>query len=62
MADLDKMTSEETSPQPARARAVFSTEDFKLLRTAVAHHLGEVKDSPDSIKFSNLYHRLGRLG
>jgi predicted Zn-dependent peptidase len=50
-----------TSPEPARARAVFSTEDFSLLRTAVAHYLREVQDSPESVKFSNLYHRLGRL-
>ena len=51
-----------TTPEPARARAVFSTEDFKLLRTAVAAYLKEVQDSPESIKYSNLYHRLGRLG
>lgn len=49
-------------PQPARARAVFSTEDFALLREAVATHLRAVADTPDSVKFSNLYHRLGRLG
>jgi glucokinase len=48
--------------EPARARAVFSTEDFKLLRAAVQHYLQEVKDSPESIKYANLYHRLGRLG
>ena len=50
------------NPEPARARAVFSTEDFALLREAVLTHLRSVQDSPDSIKFSNLYHRLGRLG
>lgn len=55
------MTDTDTAPQPARARAVFSTEDFNLLRTAVLHYLREVQDSPDSIKYSNLYHRLGRL-
>ncbi len=49
------------TPEPARARPVFSTEDFGLLRTAVAHYLREVQDSPESVKFSNLYHRLGRL-
>lgn len=53
----------DTAPmEPGRARAIFSREDFKLLRTAVVHYLQEVKDSPDSIKYSNLYHRLGRLG
>jgi len=50
------------SPEPARARAVFSTEDFSLLRTAVQHYLQHIQDEPESVKFSNLYHRLGRLG
>lgn len=49
------------SPEPARARPVFSTEDFSLLRTALLSHLQAVQDTPDSIKYSNLYHRLGRL-
>lgn len=44
-----------------RARAVFSTEDFSLLREAVAHYLGEIRDQPASIKFAHLYHRLGRV-
>jgi len=48
--------------EPQRSRAVFSTEDFKLICTAVAHYVREVKDSPDSIKYSHLYHRLGRIG
>lgn len=47
--------------EPQRARPVFSTEDFALIRTAVAHYVREVKDGPDSIKYSNLYHRLGRV-
>jgi len=44
-----------------RARAVFSSEDFSLIRNAVAHYLGVVKDTPESIKYANLYHRLGRV-
>lgn len=48
--------------EPERVRAVFSTEDFTLLRTAVAHYLHETKDTPDMQKYGNLYHRLGRLG
>ncbi len=47
--------------EPQRSRAVFSTEDFRLIREAVAGHIQTVKDSPDSMKFSNLYHRLGRV-
>ena len=44
-----------------RSRAVFSSEDFELIRTAVGHYLQEVKDRPESMKYSNLYHRLGRI-
>ncbi len=50
------------APEPARARAVFSTEDFSLLREAVGAYLKTIADQPESVKFSNLYHRLGRLG
>jgi hypothetical protein len=45
--------------EPQRARAVLSTEDFKLIREAVLYYLKEIEDSPESVKFSNLYHRLG---
>jgi hypothetical protein len=51
-----------SGPEPARARPVFSTEDFGLLRRAILHYLKEVQDTPESIKYGNLYHRLGRLG
>ena len=61
-ADTDTVAPEPSGPAPARARPVFSTADFKLLRTAVLTHLKTVEDSPESIKYSNLYHRLGRLG
>ncbi len=46
-------------PEPAPARAVLSNEDFKLLREAVLHYLKAIEDTPESTKFSNLYHRLG---
>lgn len=45
--------------QPTLARAVLSTEDFKLIREAVLHYLKVIEDKPESVKFSNLYHRLG---
>jgi hypothetical protein len=48
--------------EPARARPVFSSEDFKLLKEAVMHYIKVVQDEPISAKYSNLYHRLGRLG
>lgn len=47
--------------EPQRSRAVFSSEDFKLIRTAVARYLQEVQDKPESVKYANLYHRLGRV-
>lgn len=46
---------------PERSRAVFSTEDFRLMKVAVAHYLKTNQESPDSVKYSNLYHRLGRV-
>ena len=44
-----------------RPRAVFSNEDFALLKEALAEHVRRIADDPRSAKFSNLYHRLGRL-
>lgn len=57
------MKEASSSAGPSRSRAVFSTEDFRLLREAVLSHLQrpEIQDSPESTKYSNLYHRLGRL-
>jgi glucokinase len=51
-----------TMSEPARSRAVLSTEDFKLLKEAVRFYLQNHEDSPESSKYSNLYHRLGSAG
>ncbi len=51
----------EQTREPTRSRAVFSQEDFGLIRTAIAHYLREVQDQPESVKYANLYHRLGRV-
>jgi hypothetical protein len=48
--------------EPTRARAVLSTEDLTLLREAVLHYLKVIEDKPESIKFAQLYHRLGSAG
>ncbi len=48
--------------EPTRARAVLSNEDMTLLRKAVVHYLEAIKDSPESIKYAQLYHRLGSAG
>jgi hypothetical protein len=45
--------------EPSRSRAVLSSEDFKLLRTALEHYLPTVADSEEGKKFARLYHRLG---
>lgn len=45
--------------EPQRARALLSTEDFRLIREAVLFYLKAIEDTPESVKFSNLYHRLG---
>jgi len=48
--------------EPARARAVLSTEDLTLIREAVLHYLKVIEDKPESVKFAQLYHRLGSAG
>ncbi|MEJ2410558.1 MAG: hypothetical protein P8Y48_14930 [Novosphingobium sp.] len=53
------MTTTTTTIEPARARAVLSNEDFKLLQEAVRFYLQAHQDDPVSSKYSNLYHRLG---
>ncbi len=50
-----------TTSQPERSRAVFSQEDFRLIRTAVTHYLDSVTDETERRKYGNLYHRLGRV-
>ena len=50
-----------TTNQPERSRAVFSQEDFRLIRTAIASHLETDIDETERRKFGNLYHRLGRV-
>ncbi|ARM16111.1 MULTISPECIES: hypothetical protein [Rhizobium] len=58
---MSKEIEEEKSGQPERSRAVFSQQDFELIRVAIAHYLQEVKGKPEAVKYSNLYHRLGRI-
>lgn len=48
-------------PEQQRSRAVFSNEDFELIRVAVNYYLQEIKESPEGLKYSNLYHRLRRI-
>ena len=61
---MTTMTQPAPIHEPQRARAVFSTEDFELMRTALAHYLqqNEAKADPDVEKYGRLYHRLRRIG
>ena len=46
--------------EPARPRAVFSNEDFRLLQIALIHYVRTTED-PEERKYANLLHRLGRV-
>lgn len=48
--------------EPMRARPVFSTEDFSLIRKAVVDYIRAHDGDAETQKYVNLHHRLGRLG
>ncbi len=50
---------EEKRPEPTRARALFSTADFKLLRAALASHAKTTEDREELARVNALHHRLG---
>ena len=57
------MTTQDTAePMTPRPRAVFSNEDFRLMKRAVAAFIAAQPDDPDVTKLGHLFHRLGRLG
>ena len=58
---LNQPTQTSQSAESQRSRAVFCQEDFELIRTAISQYLQQNGDRPDWAKYSNLYHRLGRL-
>ncbi len=47
--------------EPTLARPVFSTEDFGLIRTALATAIRAGEDNAETRKLVNLHHRLGRF-
>ena len=47
--------------QPTLARPVFSTEDFGLIRSAIATAIKAGEDNDETRKLVNLHHRLGRF-
>lgn len=58
---IGQQADDQPRPQP-RARAVFSTEDFALMKQAVGDYITKVDDEPRLSKLAALYHRLGRIG
>ena len=49
----------ESGPEPSRARALLSTADFRLLRTALTAYARTVDDREELAKINALHHRLG---
>ncbi|MBI1403738.1 MAG: hypothetical protein ACK4RT_06400 [Erythrobacter sp.] len=54
MSDTDTPKTE-----PARARALLSTADMKLLRRALESHARTTEDREELAKINALHHRLG---
>ena len=56
----DQTTEQPGQPrEPGRARALFSTADFKLLRRALAGYAKTTDDREELAKINALHHRLG---
>ena len=55
----DDTPKTETAKEPGRARALFSTADFRLLRTALTHYAKATDDREELAKINALHHRLG---
>ena len=49
----------EPAKEPGRARALFSTADFRLLRAALTSHARQTEDREELAKINALHHRLG---
>lgn len=53
------MTDPAGTKEPARARALFSTADFRLMRDALASHAKTTEDRDVLAKINAMHHRLG---
>lgn len=51
--------AKEPAREPGRARALFSTADFRLLRRALETHARSIEDRDELAKINALHHRLG---
>jgi len=59
---MTTMTEErptDTPSEPSRARALLSTADFRLLRTALTAYARTLDDRDELAKINALHHRLG---
>ena len=53
----------QTTTEQPRARAVFSTNDFALMKELLGEMISKTSiDDARLMRMSALYHRLGRLG
>ncbi len=52
-------THDRPTTEPGRARALFSTADFRLLRAALTSHARVTEDREDLARINALHHRLG---
>ena len=55
----EEATTTEPSSEPTRARALLSTADFRLLRTALTAYARTIEDRDELAKINALHHRLG---
>ncbi len=53
------MTEDNPKTEPGRARALFSTADFRLLRTALTSYARQTEDREELARINALHHRLG---
>jgi len=53
------MTEDAPTAEPSRARALLSTADFRLLRTALTAYARTLDDRDELAKINALHHRLG---
>lgn len=56
---MNTSTDDTAKTEPGRARALFSTADFRLLRTALTAYARQVEDRDELARINALHHRLG---
>ena len=56
---MTQTLTREQPREPGKARALFSTADFRLLRAALASHARQTEDREELARINALHHRLG---